>query len=85
MHACTFDGAERASPYLLDMSCATKPDDSQMLSFPESVEDRVPAEHPARFIRDSVDALDLEALGFEVREAPQGRPNHSANLLLKSR
>ncbi len=67
----------------MDMSYEIKPDYSQMLLFPPSVEDWVPAEHPARFIRDFVDALDLEALGFKVREVPLGRPNYSANLLLK--
>jgi hypothetical protein len=39
---------------------------------PPSVEDWVRPGYPARVIRDSVDALDVKALGFIVPEAPEG-------------
>jgi transposase len=51
--------------------------------FPPSLEDLLPMHHPARMIREFVDAQDLDALGFKKRTAEQGRPNYSSSLLLK--
>ena len=60
-----------------------RPDYDQMLLLPPSIDDWVPADHPARFIREFVDSLDLEELGFQVQPAETGRPGYSADLLLK--
>jgi len=55
----------------------------QMLMFPPSVEDWVGEDHPARFIRDFVDALDLEELGFRVPVSAVGG-GYAPELLLKA-
>jgi transposase len=51
--------------------------------FPPSLEDLLPAGHPARLVREFVDALDLEELGFKVEAAATGRPAYSVSLQTK--
>ena len=59
------------------------PDYGEQFLFPPALEDFVPADHPARFVREFVDELDLATLGFEVPAAVDGRPAFAPSLLLK--
>jgi transposase len=56
----------------------------EVLLLPPSIEDWVPAEHPARFIREFVEQLDLSGLDFvDVSLNSTGRPAYSTALLLR--
>lgn len=68
---------------LLEMSMRPiAPDYRQQFLLPPCLEDWVPADHPARFIREFVDQLDL--VGLEFRQpATEGRPPYATSLLLK--
>jgi transposase len=59
------------------------PDYGQQFLFPPALEDWVPADHPARFLREFVDQLDLAALNFAMPAATEGRPPYHPSLLLK--
>ncbi|HEY3856337.1 MAG TPA: hypothetical protein VGO67_18280 [Verrucomicrobiae bacterium] len=50
------------------------PDYGQQFLFPPALEEWVPADHPARFLREFVEQLDLTALGFLMPAAVEGRP-----------
>lgn len=65
------------------MTREIKPDYSQTFLLPPALEDWVDEEHPARFVRDFVDSLDLKSLGFHGRRSPDGRPSYSDDLMLK--
>lgn len=64
------------------MSYEIWPDHSKRYLLPPSVEDWIPARHPARFVWEFVQALDLDAEGFARREGEAGRPNYAPELLL---
>jgi transposase len=73
---------------VFDDACCVMPlviraDYSQDYLLPPSLEDWVPADHPARFIRDLVGSLDLPSLGFADRESEEGHPSYAADLLLR--
>jgi transposase len=59
------------------------PDYGQRFLFPPALEDWVPADHPARFLREFVDQLDLPALRCAMPCAVEGRPPYAPSLLLK--
>jgi transposase len=65
------------------MSHEIHADYAQMDLLPQSLEEWVPGDHPARFIREFVEALDLPALGFRERAGEEGRPAYANELLLK--
>lgn len=64
------------------MSRAIHANRAQILLLPPSLDDWLPATHPARFVVDLVDALDLEALGFRQSPGDEGRPHFAPELLL---
>jgi transposase len=59
-----------------------KADYSRIYLLPPSIEDWVPEDHPARFIRDFVESLDMKSLGFRIPDGLDGRPAYSAEMLL---
>lgn len=65
------------------MTQAIEADYDQAMLLPPSLEDWLPADHPARFIRDFVTTLDLKALKFQTEVSDRGRPPYAASLLLK--
>ncbi len=59
-------------------------DYAQDFLLPPSVEDWVGPCHPARFMREFVETLDLESLGIEWASGEGGRPAYAPELLLKA-
>ena len=57
--------------------------DTQYL-FPPCVEDWVPSDHPARFIREFVEILDLRELGFKHPDSAEGGKVYAPDILLKA-
>ncbi len=58
-------------------------DYSQEFLLPPSLEDWVGPGHPARFIREFVEAVDLREMGIAWAGGEKGRPAYAAQLLLK--
>lgn len=51
------------------MSQEIKPDYDQTFVLPPVLDDWIPSDHPARFIREFVENIDLDALGFKGRKS----------------
>jgi transposase len=67
----------------ISMSNVIEPEYDQQWLFPPSLEDLLPAGHPARLVREFVDALDLEQLGFKTEVPETGRPSYAVSLQIK--
>ena len=65
------------------MSYAIDADYKQQWLLPPSLEDLLPAGHPARLVREFVDALDFDELGFKTEVAETGRPRYATTMLTK--
>ena len=65
------------------MSRQIKTDYSKIFLLPPSIEDWVGSDHPARFIREFVELLDMKDLGFKTEDNEEGRPYYSSELLIK--
>ena len=65
------------------MRRAIRADYQQVYLLPPSLEDWIGREHPARFLREFVDALDLQALGFASHDSAEGGEYFTNELLLK--
>jgi transposase len=70
------------------MSHEIRPDYQSQCLFPRSLEEWIGPDHPARYVREFVDALDLSTLGLsEEQEARRhdahGRPHYAVDMLLK--
>ena len=66
------------------MTREIRADYSQTFVLPPSLEEWVGPDHPARFIRDFVESIDFEALGFRTPMGDTGRPPYSNQLLLSA-
>jgi transposase len=64
------------------MSRAIHANRTQVFLLPPSLDEWVPETHPARFVADLVEALDLDALGFRASPGDEGRPHFASELLL---
>lgn len=59
-------------------------DRNQIILFPESIDDYISSDNPARVIEEYVEQLDMEKLGFNRATSPsQGRPPYNPKDLLK--
>jgi transposase len=65
------------------MAQAIDADYGQQFLFPPALEDWVAVDHPARYLREFVDSLDLGAMGFAMPACAEGRPPYAPRLLLK--
>lgn len=65
------------------MAAVIDADYSTQWLFPPSLEELVPQDHPARFIREFVQTLDLPSLGLVDPPCLDGRPPYAKALLLK--
>ena len=62
------------------MGHVRRPNYAQRFLLPPSLEEWVGPEHPVRFVRDFVDALDLAKLGIKDPQGEVGRPPVAADV-----
>lgn len=55
-----------------------------VFTLPPRLDEWVSEDHPVRYLRDVVDALDLVELGFERREVKTGRAPYATDVLIKA-
>jgi transposase len=67
----------------ISMSYAIDADYRQQWLLPPSLEDLLPGGHPARLVREFVDVVDLDELGFKTEVAETGRPRYATTMLIK--
>lgn len=65
------------------MSHQIKADYTKTYLLPPSLEDWIHENHPVRFIREFVESLSLEELGFKIEDNTEGRPYYSSDIMLK--
>ena len=66
------------------MSKAIEANYEEILMFPPAVEDWVGEDHPARFVREMVESMELRELGFAESPGEEGRPHYGTDLLVKA-
>lgn len=66
------------------MSYEIKANHKQLYLLPPSVDDWLPENDPARFIKVFVESLDLKELGFRHKYTDNGRPHYGNELLLSA-
>lgn len=59
------------------------PDYTQQFLLPPALEEWVSVDHPARFIREVVEEMNLEEMGFSMPACAEGRPPYAPSLLVK--
>ena len=64
------------------MSKEIRPDYMQQFLLPPCIEDWVPPNHPARFVREMVRALNFKELGIKESSGNEGRPHYATDMLL---
>jgi transposase len=55
----------------------------QTLLFPPSLDDWLPEDHPARFVSDVIDQLDLSCIYAEYEKEKRGYPPYEPSMMLK--
>lgn len=65
------------------MSYEIDTDFTESYIMPPYLEDWIPERHPARFIREFVNQIDVEQLGFQAPNNSKGRPRYAVQFLLR--
>lgn len=60
-----------------------KADYNQGMLFPMYIDEFISEDHPARFISEFIDEVDIEKLGIKISKNERGRPSYEEKMLLK--